>query len=276
MSRRISARQLEQIRNNLSLPDLDALGLLRDHRFLTTAHLSGLVHGTARTPLASRRAAERQIRKLDALGLVGCLPRRVGGFGGGAAAAVWHLSEAGQRLLRLDDRDETGNRQRWRFSQPSPRFVAHALAVADVRLTLERLDDTSGGTASLSLVQTEPQCWRHSIGAYGVRLTLRPDLYAEISSSEFVDMWFIEVDLATEHMPAIVKKAAAYEQYRRTGREQADRGAFPRVLWVAPTQQRADAIRRAIAQAANCNEKLHAATTFDGLSALLTTLANNN
>jgi hypothetical protein len=269
---RVSRRRLVEMFARLTLADFDTLGLLSEHRFLTTGHVAGLVFGAASTRLAGVRATQRALRKLEREGVVAGLARRVGGYGGGAAQNVWRLTEAGQRLLRLHagpDASDGREGPRIRFAEPSPQFLAHTLRVADVRLAFERLDKSSSRRSALSLVQTEPSCWRKWIGPHGTPATLRPDLYAETASAEFVDCWFIEADLGTEHLPAIARKARAYETYRRSGREQAARGVFPLVLWVTPDARRAEAVLAAIADDPRCDPRPHRAVSFDQLSDVL-------
>jgi hypothetical protein len=224
------------------------------------------------------RAAQRALRKLESQHLVAVLPRRVGGYGGGAAQSVWHLTEAGRRLLRHrpGSSGSSGSLaasgegwRRVRFSEPSPQFLAHTLRVADICLVLEQLGAASGGELGLAAVQTEPECWRVFTGPYGALSALRPDLYAEVASLEFLDCWFIEADMATEHLPAIVRKARVYEAYRALGREQAVRGVFPLVLWVTPDGRRAEAIMRAIGQDSVCDVRAHQAVAMAGLAARL-------
>ena len=222
---RVSRRQLVELSARLTLADLDTLGLLATHRFLATSHVAGLVFGSAASQLAGVRAAQRALRKLEQAGLVAALPRRVGGHSGGAAQSVWRLTEAGHRLLRFQTKlgsadDALGGEvgTRTRFTEPSPQFLAHTLRVADIRLVLERLDASAGESGGLSLVQTEPACWRTWVGPFGQSLTLRPDLYAEITAGQYIDLWFIETDMGSEHLPAIVRKAKVYEAYRASGR----------------------------------------------------------
>jgi hypothetical protein len=54
----------------------------------------------------------------------------------------------------------------------------------------------------------------------------------------FEDVWFLEVDCATESSTALARKLDLYRQYWSCGQEQARLGVFPRVLWLAPNQTR--------------------------------------
>jgi hypothetical protein len=54
--------------------------------------------------------------------------------------------------------------------------------------------------------------------------------------------YFIEVDRGTEGSRALERQLRAYLAYYRSGAEQAERGVFPRVLWLAPDERRVEAI----------------------------------
>ena len=45
---------------------------------------------------------------------------------------------------------------------------------------------------------------------------------------------------APNTVPSIIAKAKTYVRYWQSGREQAETGIFPFVLWVAPDEARAD------------------------------------
>ena len=260
---RISRRCLTRIRASLAPSDMDVLTLLGEHRFLTSRHVARLAHADATTDLAACRAAQRQLRKLYELRLIGCLPRRVGGWGGGQSQTVWHLTESGQRLLNLDG--ETGETVaiRRRFREPSPQFLAHTLRVADVRAICEHLSHGK----NVGMIQTEPTCWRDWTGTYGTPAILKPDLYVEIADPDYDYYYFVEADLGSEHMPAIARKAAVYQTYRDTGREQARLGGvFPLILWVTPDQRRADQIIATIRDDPTCDKQLHHAVAVADLA----------
>jgi hypothetical protein len=260
------------------MADVDCLILLKAHRFLSSVHVACLVHADANTALAGRRAAERTLRKLETNGLVARLPQRVGGAGGGSSATVWRLTEAGWRLTSHLTSHEAEQHPRQRFRLPSPQFLDHTLTVANLRVLLESLGlsgnpSDNNARLTLSRVQTEPECWRGFISSHGARQTLKPDLYAELSGPDYDDLWFIEADLGTEHLPAIVRKARVYETYRRSGVEQAKVGAFPLVLWLTRDQQRAEAILTAITNDPQCDDQIHRAVTLDALPTFLTRTA---
>ena len=58
----------------------------------------------------------------------------------------------------------------------------------------------------------------------------------------FEDRWFVEVDRGSEAQATLARKCDLYRQYWQSGVEQARTGAFPRVLWLVPDQQRRAAL----------------------------------
>jgi hypothetical protein len=115
-------------------------------------------------------------------------------------------------------------------------LVDHTLAISELVVRLREVDREGG--IDLLEIQTEPRCWRGFLGFMGARLVLKPDLFARIGVGAFEDRWFIEIDMDTHHRAALIAKAKRYVAYWRSGREQADSGIFPRVLWAAPSSQR--------------------------------------
>ena len=90
-------------------------------------------------------------------------------------------------------------------------------------------------------LSVEPKCWRAYEKA-GRDVSLRPDLYANTVSGKYEDLWFIEMDLDTEAIPAIMDKCRRYHEYYQTNKEQHAVGVFPIVLWIVPTEQRKESI----------------------------------
>jgi hypothetical protein len=78
---------------------------------------------------------------------------------------------------------------------------------------------------------------------------LRPDLLLIVARGETEWHWFIEVDLATEHGPAVTRKCRLYQRYFDSGREQAERGIFPKVAWLTTTTERVERLRAICDQA---------------------------
>lgn len=262
--RRVGARALTALRRDLTLRDWDILRLVADHRYLTTRQLEGFCFTSLGSPASAERTARRVLARLAIRGVLRTLDRRIGGVRSGSSGTVYYLAPAGARLL--DDADG----RRYRSREPSGRFLEHCLAVADVHLELVGLStrDQLDGVE----VVTEPACWRSWTGPAGQTRSLEPDLFALITGSDYEDSWFIEVDMGTESIPAILKKAAIYDAYRRTGVEQAAHDVFPRVCWLMKgpkDQARATALRHHLAAQAY-PDGLFQVTTEDQFTLTLT------
>jgi hypothetical protein len=243
------------------MPDRDrrVLQLIDEHRYLTTHHLQAFVFAGHLTDQSAARTARHVLQRLDRLALIRSLHRRVGGVRGGSATRVWQLAPAGARLLRDDGTSH-------RTHEPSPRFLAHCLAIADVHLALRDLAATD--TVQDVRVQLEPASWRRYSGPGGEPRWLQPDLAATVSLPNFVDRWFIEVDLGTESLPTLLRKCGQYESYRGSGIEQHDHDAFPLVLWFFSKPERADRLRSAILRSPRLTPELYRfanAETFSGV-----------
>jgi len=172
----------------------------------------------------------------------------------GSAARVWQLAPAGARLLRDDGTAH-------RTHEPSPRFLTHCLAVADIHLalrSLSRLDQVQQ-----VVVQTEPTSSRRYVGQGGEPRWLQPDLAAVISTNQYDDRWFLEVDLGTESLPTLLRKCGHYEAYRASGVEQHEHGAFPLVLWVFTKTDRGERLRDAVWRSPRLTPQLYRFATAD-------------
>ncbi|MEV0474230.1 replication-relaxation family protein [Streptomyces prunicolor] len=238
---------------SLSERDLSILESLRTHRALTTALIRRLhfpIGGEPRetgsakshaTEMAAAVATIRVLTRLESHRLITRLQRRIGGVRAGSTGIVWQLGAAGERLLRA----QHGDTARRRYSEPSPSFIAHTLAAADLAIRLYEL--ARHGVVELLRLEAEPECWRTFLSAHGARQWLKPDLFAITADGDYEHHLFIEADNATEHLPVIVRKALQYERYANTGIHQQEHGLFPSVVWVVPDQKRQTAIRAALA-----------------------------
>ncbi|MEU8717549.1 replication-relaxation family protein [Streptomyces sp. NPDC048663] len=236
----------------LSERDLAIIESLRVHRALTTILIrrlhfpiggepreagSGKMHATE---MAAAVATIRVLTRLESHRLIARLHRRIGGVRAGSSGITWQLGASGERLLRA----RHGDTARRRYSEPSPAFVAHTLASADLAIQLQEL--ARRGVIELLTLAAEPECWRTFLSAHGARAWLKPDLFAITAGGDFEHHWFIEADNATEHAPVIVRKALQYQQYAASGIHQQEHGLFPIVVWVVPNARRQAAIRAAL------------------------------
>ena len=242
------ARALAELDTLMPTRDRQVLTRVAEHRFLTTKQIQAFVFTTHETEQSAARTTRHVVARLERLRLLRALERRIGGVRSGSSAAIWQLTTAAARMLRDDG-------AAYRTSDPSPRFLDHCLAIADVHLGLRQLADLDHVRAIS--VETEPAAWRRYTGQGGEARTLQPDLAAEIQTGSFTDRWFVEVDLGTESLPTLLKKCGYYETYRATGIEQDQYGAFPLVLWLFTKQERADKLRAAIARSPRLTQQLY-------------------
>lgn len=256
---RIGAVQLDAIRLGLSRRDGRVLESFRQHRFLTTSDVQRWHFADHASPLTAVRTSRRVLRRLEALGVIARLARRVGGFDSGSAESVWHLTPAGERIVQ-------GSSQR-RSREPSPAFLAHELGVARLHLGLVETERT--GTARVIDFVTEPDCWRRFPSALGATTTLKPDFFSVVGSRDFEAVSFGEYDRGTESVQTIVKKASVYERYWQSGQEQSRSGVFPRVVWIVPDDKRRQRVERALGRTARITSALHAVTTPEWAIAVL-------
>lgn len=223
-SRRNRAADVAAIDARLSDRDRAILQSVAAHQFLTGQQLTAL-HFHDHTPTSGPRIARRVLARLRELRVLGALERRVGGVYAGSSGLVHYVDVVGDQLLR----GRSGRTAR-RSREPSARFLAHRLAVADTHLTLLAAERSH----QLEVIDcaVEPASWRRYVGAGSATVTLKSDLYAETGAGEdLVHAWFIEVDRGTESLPTLLRKCRDYEAYRRSGVEQDRTGGFPVVIW---------------------------------------------
>ncbi|MBM7416830.1 hypothetical protein JOE30_000880 [Rhodococcus sp. PvP016] len=196
------------------------------------------------------------LKRLTDAGLIGRLDRRVGGLHGGSQGFVYSLKGRGSgALARLDG--TVPHRPR---GEPGERFVAHVLAITE---TYVRLREATGPGRRHELVEfdPEPACWRRYPAPHGGVAVLRPDAYVRVADVDYEDLFFIEIDRATESLATIRAKCQAYTAYWRSGTEQALSGIFPKVVWIVPSEHRADGIHRTIARLNQPDQQLFTVTT---------------
>lgn len=261
-----SRLSIETLLERITDRDLALLTDLETLRLATTRHLQRL-HFTLnshRSIGAATRACVRVLTRLKGLGLVAALPRRIGGVRAGSAGTIWQLGPTGERLLAA----LRGDPKRHRLANPSGLFTGHTLAVTElvVQLREHAGDHPDVGTE----ITTEPHCWRPFTGGHGRPETLRPDLLLVITGVQYVDHVFVEVDRATEHLPALLRKCQTYARFAASGTYQAEHDVFPAVLWIVPTAERAEALSAAIRAEARLDPAMFTVATTDwAMNALL-------
>jgi hypothetical protein len=116
----------------------------------------------------------------------------------------------------------------------------------------------SAAVLSCCVVELEPQSWRRLEDVGGADW-LKPDMHVVLGVGDEAIHSFVEVDQGTEHSPALLRQLKQYEAAYRIGSIEAAAGVFPRVVWIVPTQARAEFISRLI-RGRGLNSDLHAIT----------------
>jgi hypothetical protein len=257
--RYLTAAALERLSERLAPRDWRILEHVAQLRFLTGGQLTRLCFADDAEPSSRARTARRALLRLVRLDVLARLPRAVGGVRAGSAGFVYHLGPAGQRLAA--DRGWQPER-RWRRSfTPGTLFVAHTLQVAELHTRLVEADRS--GRVELLELSAEPSCWRAFVGGGSQRSVLKPDSFLCLATREYEYSYFLEVDRGTEGSRALERQLALYMAYRATGQEQAAAGVFPKVLWLAPSAERAAAIEASVAAVPAHGRELFAVAPFE-------------
>jgi Replication-relaxation len=256
---RLGRAEIRELRDRLGDRDLAIVQQVGDLRLMNgrqieALHFSPEAHATVET---AARLCRRVLNQLVRDRLLVRLDRRVGGLRAGSQTFIYGLGPIGHRLLRQDE-------SRLRLDEPSRAFVDHQLEVSQLVVDLELA--SRDGQLELLAIQGEPACWR-AVPTYG-RVILRPDLFVAVGSGELEFRWFVEVDRGTHRAPALLRKAQLYESYYRSGVEQARHDVFPRVVWIAASRARAEAIHRIVSASEFTPELMRGTTGDDALRVL--------
>ena len=238
---RIPKKRLTEIEFSLSERDKTILQTLQVCRYLTTINIQKLYYTDHANPTAALRAANRSMIKLQEYGLVKSLKRRIGGVRAGSGAYVWLLTEAGNRMLYINDTD-TSQTSRKRFYEPSLIFLKHMLAVSESYVQI--IDICRKRRLEQIRLEIEPNCWRGYTDRGGKPATLKPDLFTVIRNGYYEDSWFIEIDLDSESPNKVLDKCLRYTCYYKSGIEQKNSGVFPLVVWIVPGVSRQARLQR--------------------------------
>jgi hypothetical protein len=258
---RIGHAELQRLATQLSDRDWAIIRFLHQHRYATTSQLRRRFFTAHASPSAATRACVRVLDRLLTQRILTRLERRIGGVRHGSAGFIWCLDVVGDRLTRSE------NGVRRRGHDPSFAFLAHALAITETHVQLH--EAARAGAFRLHTVQVETEAWRDYVTPSGATSILKPDLMVTLSGDAYDDHWYLEIDLGTESLPVLLRKARAYEDYRRTGRAQAEHGVFPRVLWVLSTPVRVARLPAAIAAEPRLADRLFTCITTEDLIATL-------
>lgn len=214
-------------------------------------HFPVLEHGSTAGAL---RRSQRSLHRLVVDGVLSTLDRRVGGVRAGSAGYCYMLGYRGQRLV------QPTRRARSAYTL-GDRFVAHALAVADITVGL--VEAQRAGSVEVVQVEPEPDAWRRYVAGSGAVEMLKPDLFTAVAVGDRELRWFVEVDRSTESLARIERKSRQYLTYLRTGREQELHSVFPKVLWTVPHDKRRQQLLGVMARLPPPADRLFAVTLHD-------------
>jgi hypothetical protein len=242
--RYLTTERYQELLTQLSERDYAVLQRVSDLRFVSGSQLTRLCFTDSRDELANAKTARRALLRLVKLGTLERLERPIGGIRAGSAGFVYYLGPAGQRIAVA--RGWQPERHARRSLTPGRLFVRHALAVAELHTQL--LEGDRARRFELLELSAEPSCWRSFEGRGSQRSTLKPDSYVRLGLGAYEDSYFLEVDRGTEGSRALERQLQLYVAYHLSGREQAERQVFPRVLWLVPTEQRKAALVDSLAR----------------------------
>jgi hypothetical protein len=234
MSRYVTAAAARDLDTQLNDRDRAVLRSVLELRFASGDQLARM-HFAGSDP----RGARRSLLRLTRLDVLERLPRVVGGVRAGSAGYVYRLGLAGQRLAL--ERGWLVNRRRRRSRVPGTLFLNHALEVSELHTRLTEVERT--GRLELLELSAEPACWRSYGGVGAQRFVLKPDSFLRVGASDYELVFFIELDRGSEGSRALDRQLRAYAAYYDSGKEQAERGVFPKTLWLAPDERRVRAIQ---------------------------------
>lgn len=212
-------------------------------KYATTKQISRLFFLDSIKETTALRRANLATKKLNHLGFISHLERRIGGVRAGSGSYIWTMKTAGLRALKQAGENLPISRKN--KYEPTAHHLAHTLAISEVYVQLTETA-RKNPNFSLDLFLFEPNCWRGWLDALGGRMSLKPDAFVEISLHDYLDSYFIEVDKSTESLVRIISKCKQYIRYYNTGFEQKYNDVFPLVLWIAPNDKRKIAIQKRI------------------------------
>ena len=242
MRRYVTKAALRDLETRLTERDRQVLRYVSDLRFVSGDQLTRLCFSGSGDAATDARAARRALVRLTRLGVLARLPRSVGGVRAGSAGFVYHLGLAGQHLAASHDWQP--ERARRRSQVPGTLFVDHALLVSELHVQLIECDRSA--RLELLALESEPSCWRELDGLALQRSRLKPDSYVRVGVGPYEDSYFIEVDRGTEGSRALERQLGLYVAYHGSGAEQAQRGVFPKVLWLTTAAERIGAVEACV------------------------------
>jgi hypothetical protein len=230
---RVSANMLARIIARLGSRDIEIVLTIARLRLVSSSQLDRL-HFLSFSSAKSRvMVRSRALSRLVAWRVLATLPRRVGGVRAGSAGLVFTLDTVGQQVAQMYG---DGNPP---AHEPGVRFIQHTLAVSELYVALVELSRLHGFT--MPVFDTEPRCWRPN----GLGGSLKPDAFFVLAEGGHANVWWLEQDMKTEHLPTIRRKLVVYLDLLRRG-QVGPTGIMPRILLSVPDEGRLCAVEEVI------------------------------
>jgi Replication-relaxation len=262
MNRHTAAPRLAE---RLGPRDLAILRTLQEFRLMTGGQIRRL-YFYGGEPATEARKARAACKRLVELGVIVRTDRRVGGIRAGSEGFVFGLSGLGAAVLDIGQLQPSRHR---RVAETKPSHQTHVLGVSELAVRLTESART--GEFSIDELRGEPGCWRWFSGVGGGQRTLKPDTFLRVSVADYELASFVEVDLATESLPTVLRKCMTYIDYWKSGAEQRLHDFFPRVWWLVPHTARLQAITDVLKRLPDEARDLFRVVQFDHAITALTT-----
>lgn len=211
-------------------------------RVATVAQLARIEIKQNLAPETTLRTVRKSLKRLVAFGLVRQFPNTANERRIGPPGYVFTLTSLGSRRANRTTAFDTRQRLAWR---PKQATLAHWLAITELYADLRAV--TLADDLTIREFQAEGDAQRHYRDSYGRKQVLRPDALVRLAVGDRLLSWFVEVDRDTESPRRIADKCRRYRAYELTDLEYRQYGVFPGVVFVVPTEHRAQAIRQVIA-----------------------------
>lgn len=237
---RVRPAYVERVEQRLSARDWAILETVNRLRLASGSQLERLHFADLST--SSRPVVRgRVLRRLMDWRVLGPLPRRVGGTHYGSSTRVYGLDSTGARLLSGRSIAEPGSATRVRFpGSPGERTVRHTVAVAE--LYVQAVEQATQRGASVVNFDAEPASWwPNGLGGW-----LKPDAYVVVAAGDVRDHYWCEIDLSTETVPTLRRKALTYLEFWQRG-EDGPEQVVPRVVFSVIDARRAEAVTTMLA-----------------------------
>jgi hypothetical protein len=266
-NKRVSRKQLIEVEQQLTDIDKELLLLLRKCRFLTSEQTRRIFFFDSPNETAGKKRTNRLINRLESAGVIFFLERRIGGIQKGSSSRVISLTPAGYKLV-----------YQWlEINKPYPKKritdlsyfnITHHLAISEIYTQLMELQLQD--KLEIHLSQFEPAAWR-TFNQRGILKFLKPDLYVELLVDDYIDSYFLEIDLDSEPPHRIIKKCQeAYLTYYQSGVEQRQHnGVFPFIVWLVPSIKRRDTLLKHLTLKLGESTMLFRVITFEEFSLLI-------